>query len=66
MTSTRNASSWDSGVTNSVIPFVIEQTGKEKFNRGALMNIGFLEANKVDNFDCFVFHDVDLVPEDDR
>mgnify|MGYP001165658219 FL=1 len=45
--------------------FVIEQTGKEKFNRGALMNIGFLEANKVDNFDCFVFHDVDLVPEDD-
>ena len=46
--------------------FVIEQTGKEKFNRGALMNIGFLEANKVDNFDCFVFHDVDLVPEDDR
>ena len=38
---------------------MIEQTGKEKFNRGALMNIGFLEANKVDNFDCFVFHDVD-------
>ena len=28
MTSTRNASSWDSGATNSVIPFVIEQTGR--------------------------------------
>ena len=28
MTSTRNASNWDSGVTNSVIPFVIEQTGR--------------------------------------
>ena len=28
VTSTRNASSWDSGVTNSVIPFVIEQTGR--------------------------------------
>ena len=28
MTSTRNASSWDSGVTNQVIPFVIEQTGR--------------------------------------
>jgi len=46
--------------------FVIEQTPKEKFNRGLLMNIGFVEANKIDNFDCFVFHDVDLVPEDDR
>merc|ERR1739838_1102171 len=28
VTSTRNASNWDSGVTNSVIPFVIEQTGR--------------------------------------
>ena len=28
VTSTRNASSWDSGVTNQVIPFVIEQTGR--------------------------------------
>ena len=46
--------------------FVIEQTPKEKLNRGLLMNIGFVEANKIDNFDCFVFHDVDLVPEDDR
>jgi len=46
--------------------FVIEQTSTEKFNRGALMNIGFIEANKIDNYDCFVLHDVDLVPEDDR
>ena len=46
--------------------FVIEQTPKEKFNRGLLMNIGFVEANKMDDYDCFVFHDVDLVPEDDR
>jgi len=43
-----------------------------KFNRGMLMNIGFVEAhlqNKIRNesqFDCFVFHDVDLLPEDDR
>ena len=46
--------------------FVIEQTSTEKFNRGALMTIGFIEANKIDNYDCFVLHDVDLVPEDDR
>ncbi len=30
------------------------------------MNIGFIEALKIYDFDCFVFHDVDLVPEDDR
>jgi hypothetical protein len=30
------------------------------------MNIGFVEALKINDFDCFVLHDVDLVPEDDR
>lgn len=30
------------------------------------MNIAFVEALKQNNFQCFVFHDVDLVPEDDR
>ena len=30
------------------------------------MNIGFVEALKLNNFDCFVFHDVDLLPEHDR
>jgi beta-1,4-galactosyltransferase 1 len=47
--------------------FVIEQSTEEFFNRGALMNIGFVEALKVsEDFDCFVFHDVDLLSEDDR
>ena len=38
--------------------------GPELFNRAALMNIGFLEAQKVMKFDCYVFHDVDLIPKD--
>lgn len=31
-----------------------------------LMNIGYSEAIKDNDWDCFIFHDVDLVPEDDR
>ena len=29
------------------------------------MNIGVKEAMKLDQFDCFIFHDVDLIPEND-
>ncbi|XP_068736891.1 beta-1,4-galactosyltransferase 4-like [Montipora capricornis] len=46
--------------------FVIEQADNERFNRGMLMNVGFTEARKVENFSCIVFHDVDLLPEDAR
>ena len=46
--------------------FVIEQSKEERFNRGILMNIGFVEALKIGKFDCFIFHDVDLLTEDDR
>lgn len=46
--------------------FVIEQHDTGPFNRAMLMNIGFKEALKIRNFDCFIFHDVDLLPEDDR
>lgn len=46
--------------------FVIEQKGSDAFNRAMLMNVGYVEALKERPFDCFIFHDVDLLPENDR
>lgn len=46
--------------------FVVEQEGNGQFNRAMLMNVGYVEALKEKLFDCFIFHDVDLLPEDDR
>nr|XP_049707159.1 beta-1,4-N-acetylgalactosaminyltransferase bre-4-like [Helicoverpa armigera] len=43
--------------------FVIEQYGTEKFNKGSLYNIAFLETQRFGSWDCLVFHDVDLIPE---
>ena len=40
------------------------QVQPELFNRAALMNIGYLEAKKFSDYDCYVFHDVDLIPEE--
>ena len=31
-----------------------------------IMNAAFEEAMKLDTYDCIVFHDVDMIPEDDR
>ena len=49
--------------------FVVEQDDKLPFNRAALMNAGYQEIQtNVDidsNFDCYIFHDVDMVPETD-
>ena len=45
---------------------VVEQLATDPFNRAGLFNIGFKEALKISPFDCFVFTDVDLLPEDDR
>ncbi|XP_057367838.1 beta-1,4-N-acetylgalactosaminyltransferase bre-4-like [Daphnia carinata] len=46
--------------------FIVEQTGGLPFNRGMLHNIGFVEAKRREEFECFIFHDVDILPEDDR
>ncbi|XP_062309881.1 beta-1,4-galactosyltransferase 4 [Osmerus eperlanus] len=45
--------------------YVIHQAGDVTFNRAKLLNVGYLEALKDHDWDCFVFHDVDLVPEND-
>ena len=43
--------------------FIIEQSDDKPFNRGKLLNVGYKYA--VENgCDYFVFHDVDMLPED--
>ncbi|CAH8580089.1 unnamed protein product [Heterobilharzia americana] len=42
--------------------FVIEQIDNYAFNKGKLMNIGFIEALKLFQFQCIIFHDVNLAP----
>lgn len=44
---------------------VVEQTDAAAFNRAKLFNIGFVETLKLDLADCFIFHDVDLIPLND-
>jgi beta-1,4-galactosyltransferase 1 len=46
--------------------YIIEEAPNIIFNRAKLMNIGFKEALKDYEWDCVIFHDVDLLPEDDR
>lgn len=46
--------------------FVIFQTRGFWFNKGALYNVGYVEAMKRQKWDCFIFHDIDTIPMDDR
>lgn len=46
--------------------FVIEQIDNEEFNRAKLFNVGFAQSMALHDYDCFIFHDVDLLPVDDR
>ncbi|UJR25028.1 hypothetical protein I4U23_006389 [Adineta vaga] len=47
--------------------FVVEQYGNGTFNKGLIMNVAFHHASKIVTplVDCFIFHDVDLIPEND-
>ncbi|XP_054168205.1 beta-1,4-galactosyltransferase 1-like [Oppia nitens] len=42
--------------------FIVEQNDTKAFNRGKLFNIGFVESNKLQSFCCFIFHDIDVLP----
>nr|XP_057909970.1 beta-1,4-galactosyltransferase 3-like [Doryrhamphus excisus] len=46
--------------------YVIHQAGDYTFNKARLMNVGFREAMSDEDWDCLFFHDVDLIPEDNR
>ncbi|KAK5601389.1 Beta-1,4-galactosyltransferase 1 [Crenichthys baileyi] len=46
--------------------YVINQDGDQIFNRAKLLNVGYMEALKEYDYNCFVFSDVDLIPMDDR
>lgn len=41
--------------------FIVEQSKGKAFNRGALLNIGFLEAERL-GCDYVAFHDLDMLP----
>lgn len=45
------------------VVIVIEQDNEAAFNRGKLLNVGALEAKKLD-CDYVVFHDIDMLPLD--
>ena len=48
--------------------FVVEQLGNDIFNKGRLMNTGYQHASNASgvNFDCYIFHDVDMLLENDK
>ncbi|XP_052761593.1 beta-1,4-galactosyltransferase 4-like [Mya arenaria] len=46
--------------------YVVEMNYPVQFNRGLLANAGFLTARSIGNYSCYIIHDVDLVPMNDR
>eukprot|EP00794_Sanderia_malayensis_P019539 gene19539-21470_t len=46
--------------------FVVEQIGKTAFNKGAMYNLAFNVTFSFGDYDCYIFHDVDLLTENDH
>lgn len=46
--------------------YVVEPLANLTFNKGLAMNAGFIEAMREQDWDCYIFHDVDVLPENDR
>ena len=51
---------------------VVEHVGEAKFNKGSLINIGYIEAEYMKvpdsetHYDCVIIHDIDFIPIDGR
>ena len=50
---------------NKMDIYVIDQNNADKFNRGLLLNLGYLISKKNYSYDRFIFHDVDSYPDED-
>lgn len=54
----------DSVLKGSILDiYIIEQNNEDKFNRGLLLNIGYLLSSEKVKYDRYIFHDVDLFPD---
>ena len=50
---------------NKLDIYIIDQNNADKFNRGFLLNIGYLIAKKHHSYDRYIFHDVDSYPDEE-
>lgn len=48
---------------NAVDIYLIDQNNADLFNRGLLLNIGFVISSSMKKYDKYIFHDVDSYPE---
>ncbi|KAK7091860.1 beta-1,4-N-acetylgalactosaminyltransferase bre-4-like [Littorina saxatilis] len=46
--------------------YVVEQTQDYMFDKGVLIDVGFVKARQDGDFSCFIVHDTDLIPRDYR